>query len=37
MRTMLTCSLLIMAVVLTSSVAVGDDKSHRKAAETCSS
>jgi len=34
---MLTCSLLIMAVVRTSSVAVGDNKSPRKAAVTSSS
>ena len=33
-RTMLSCSLIVMAVVLTHTVAVGDDKSHRKAAET---
>jgi len=33
MRTMRYCSLIIMAVVLTHAVAVGDDKSHRKAAE----
>ena len=31
---MLSCSLIVMAVVLTHTVAVGDDKSHRKAAET---
>jgi len=34
MRTMVSCSLLIMAMVLTHAVAGGDDKSHRKAAET---
>jgi len=34
MRTMLSCYLIIMAVVLTHAVAVGDEKSHRKAAET---
>jgi len=31
---MLSCYLIIMAVVLTHAVAVGDEKSHRKAAET---
>jgi hypothetical protein len=34
MRTMRYCSLIMMAVVLTHAVAGGEDKSHRKAAET---
>ncbi len=33
MRTMLSCCLITIAVLLTHAVAVGDEKSHRKAAE----